>query len=162
MRCFQFFEKSTIPLHGIGPSPSLQVFLRCCSLIYSIEKTSSPSRAYILLKKFSDISIFSAGIKSNNLPYFAIWSSILFRVLIFVLPPYLEYIAFSWFQLCWVPVLPFFSLSQTLKEITRFHLQNLLMKMSRSFKKEKGIIIKFFFVFVVVIASAYSTKSVNR
>ena len=45
--------------------------------------------------KFSDIYIFSAGIKSNSLPYFALWSSILLSLFFILFPPYLEYIAFS-------------------------------------------------------------------
>ena len=49
----------------------------------------------MLLKKISYIFIFSAGIKSNNLSYFAPSLRILFSVLIIVFPPYLQYIAFS-------------------------------------------------------------------
>lgn len=80
-------------LHGIGSSSPLQIFLRFCCLIQ--EKRIVAYASLVFLKKFLYISTFSAGFKSNNLSYCAPSSSVLFTVFIIVLPPYLQYIAFS-------------------------------------------------------------------
>ena len=80
-------------LHGIGSSSPLQIFLRFCCLIQEKRIVAYPS--LVFLKKFLYICTFSAGFKSNNLSYCAPSSSVLFSVFIIVLPPYLQYIAFS-------------------------------------------------------------------
>lgn len=116
-----FNGSKNLQLHGIGLSSFLQIFLRCFCLIQKKKIVTYPT--LILLKKFSYICIFSAGFKPYNLSYFASSSSILFSAFIIVSPPCLHYIAFSLIQLHWVLLLP---LSQTLKEIKIFDLQNLI------------------------------------
>ena len=64
-----------------------------------------------------------------------------------------------WFQLHWVPSLPFFSFSQTLKEIKKISFTKHVQANVARASKRRETIISFIFVFVV-IASAYSTKHI--
>ena len=122
---FVFSSSKILPfnLHGSRPSSSLQIFLRCCCLIQEKKIVTQPS--LIFLNKFPDINIFSAGIKSNNLSYFAPSSSILFSV-------------FS--SLCFLHIFSLFLTPQSIASIllivtnpektNRFDLLNLFKKMS--------------------------------
>ena len=132
MRCLECSQKSTIQFTEIAWHWTIVFSLNIsCSLNISF------FFCLIFLTKFSDIYIFSVGIKSNNLPYFVLWSSIVLSPFFIVFPPYLQTLLSVWFQLHWAPLLPFFSLSQTLKEIKRFYLRNLSKQMSPQLHKGK-------------------------
>ena len=127
----------SIKMHVIGPSSSLRISISSLLLFNSIEKTLSPSLAYYSWRNFQIFTYFRLELNLTiylTLPYspaFSLVSSSLCFLHIF------NTLLSVWFQIHWVPLLPFFSLSHTLKEIKRFYLQNLSKQMSPELQKGK-------------------------